>query len=630
MLEMLAVLQQHAPAAQPAPAAPAAAFESEPASPPAAAQASHAPSTAPADAAKVAPKPHIIFMMIDDFGHNNIGYHAKTNAASAEIKTPVMDALAAEGVTLDRHYVFRFCSPTRSALLTGRNPIHVNVLNSDLAAANVSDPISGFAGIPRNMSTMASRLREAGYRTVAAGKCAEMPPGRQAASLPPMHALTLPVGRPAPHPPYNAHPISGACAGHVGLATRDHLPIGRGFEQSLVYLDGANGYWNDCCTGWCSPPSDPYEPTTDLWLNDGPAYKMNASWACTQATQGANCTYEDALLTDFATEAIEAHDPSEPLFLYFAPHAVHVSAMGLQLEVPDAQLAQFAYICSGDNSSGCAFRMKYAAITNLVDSYIGRVVDALKAKGMWSNTLLVLSADNGGLTIADGFGGANNFPLRGGKISNWEGGIRANALASGGFIPPARRGALESSFIEVADWLATFCALAGIDPHDAPAAAVGLPPIDSLDMSALLLGTNATSPRREVWIGVDTDDGNDGATLVQGIISAADGFKLLVGTVPEAIWQGPLFPNATTKEPAHDALDCGNVTHPLCLFNVLVDPTEHDNVISQHPDVAAALAARVAALQRTVFSPLRGPSLADRACNNSAAVWGGFVGPFLR
>ena len=62
---------------------------------------------------------------------------------------------------------------------------------------------------------------------------------------------------------------------------------------------------------------------------------------------------------------------------------------------------------------------------------------------------------------------------------------------------------------------------------------------------------------------------------------------------------------------------------------MLEDPTEHVNLIDAQPGVAAELALRIAALQRTVFSPMRGPSLADFACNNSNAVWGGFVGPFL-
>ncbi len=123
-----------------------------------------------AAAAAAALQPHIVIILVDDWGYNNVGYHAKNNANSAEIQTPVIDSLAAEGIILNRHYVFSFCSPSRSALHTGRNPIHVNVLNSDLASVNLADPISGFAGIPRNMTALPTKLASVGYSTLQAGK----------------------------------------------------------------------------------------------------------------------------------------------------------------------------------------------------------------------------------------------------------------------------------------------------------------------------------------------------------------------------------------------------------------------------------------------------------------------------
>jgi arylsulfatase B len=54
---------------------------------------------------------------------------------------------------------------------------------------------------------------------------------------------------------------------------------------------------------------------------------------------------------------------------------------------------------------------------------------------MWNNTLLVAAADNGGP-----LGSANNYPLRGGKMTNWQGGTRANAFVSGGVVPFKQRG----------------------------------------------------------------------------------------------------------------------------------------------------------------------------------------------
>ena len=61
-----------------------------------------------------------------------------------------MDALCREGIELDRNYVFQYCSPSRSAAQSGRNPIHVNVLNAIPTIYNIDNPTSGAAGIARN------------------------------------------------------------------------------------------------------------------------------------------------------------------------------------------------------------------------------------------------------------------------------------------------------------------------------------------------------------------------------------------------------------------------------------------------------------------------------------------------
>lgn len=57
---------------------------------------------------------------------------------------------------------------------------------------------------------------------------------------------------------------------------------------------------------------------------------------------------------------------------------------------------------------------------------------------MWENSLVVFHSDNGGEIIFKGICGGNNWPLRGGKFSNFEGGIRVNAFVSGGWVPTAR------------------------------------------------------------------------------------------------------------------------------------------------------------------------------------------------
>lgn len=63
-------------------------------------------------------RPNILFILADDLGWSDVGFHG------SDIKTPNIDKLATEGVILDNYYVQPLCSPTRSALMTGRYPIH--------------------------------------------------------------------------------------------------------------------------------------------------------------------------------------------------------------------------------------------------------------------------------------------------------------------------------------------------------------------------------------------------------------------------------------------------------------------------------------------------------------------------
>lgn len=86
------------------------------------------------------------------------------------MQTPALDELVATGIELDRAYAYKCCSPTRSAIQSGRHPYHVNALNAAMEISNPEDPVSGFAGIPRNMTGIATKLAAAGYSTAMFGK----------------------------------------------------------------------------------------------------------------------------------------------------------------------------------------------------------------------------------------------------------------------------------------------------------------------------------------------------------------------------------------------------------------------------------------------------------------------------
>ena len=100
--------------------------------------------------AAASPLPHLMYLLVDDWGHADVGYH---RPGFNETITPNIDALVKVGVELNQGYVHKYCSPTRSSVQSGRLPYHVNVLNDDMSIWNKQDPVAGFAGVPRNMAS---------------------------------------------------------------------------------------------------------------------------------------------------------------------------------------------------------------------------------------------------------------------------------------------------------------------------------------------------------------------------------------------------------------------------------------------------------------------------------------------
>ena len=100
-------------------------------------------------AAAAAVKPHIVFCLTDDLGWN-------TMYNNPDIVSPHVNALAAGGVTLTSHYVYRYCSPTRAAFLVGRSPFHLLNIRENLLPAQIPQ-----ATDPR-FTMLPKRLHDAG------------------------------------------------------------------------------------------------------------------------------------------------------------------------------------------------------------------------------------------------------------------------------------------------------------------------------------------------------------------------------------------------------------------------------------------------------------------------------------
>jgi len=517
--------------------------------------------------------PHVFFILVDDLGYGDVGFNLPDESAEfhAEVRTPNMDWLVKNGIHLRRHYVHSSCQQTRVSAQSGRLPVHVQLLNDQ--------PSVPHAGMPRNMTGMAERLLEAGYKTHYVGKW------------------------------------------DAGMATHKHTPKGRGYQTSLGYFNHDNDRWTQKCVHRCG--CEEFEGTpevTDFWEDDGPASDKN----------GTN--YQEFIFLNRMEKIIDNHDPSEPLFLFYAPHVAHCP-----LQVPEQYLNRFSFM-TNDQGRDCAnadvdvpnvlmkerqpvefefnCRRQYRATVNLLDDIIGFVSQKLMEKGMWDDLLLVFTSDNGG---PPGHG-ATNHPLRGGKGSNFEGGVRAAAFVSGGVVG-GRKGTKEDGIIHIADWYTTLINMAGLDAWDTIAEQNGLPPVDGVNMWPLLNGEVATSPRFEMPINKDA--------LMVG------DFKLLRGTQPMALWQGPLSPNATVGRWVleQSVIDCGETG---CLYNVLKDPGEHHNLADAQPGRARDMNFRLDKLSERFFvnkdentyacPPGVDPPLC--ACWMAVNYYGGFMGPF--
>ena len=436
-------------------------------------------------------------------------------------------------------------------------------------------PCDALGAIPRNVTGIAAKLKSAGYATHQVGKW------------------------------------------DCGMVTPHHTPKGRGYDTSLNYFGHGNWMWTE--TEWQGsfdhrgPFPDRGDPAVDFWDTDRPASHLNGTG------------YEELLFRDRINEILTNHDPDVPLFLNYDSKIAHYP-----LEAPLEYQDKFAHIPNVN-------RRMYHAMVNFLDDQLKNVTDTFKELGLWQNTLMIVTSDNGGYvkndlggcnttsgidgtpstdwghgaTCFNGEAGANNWPLRGGKYAMFEGGIRVNAFVSGGFVPDLMRGSKLEGIVHVADWYGTLCALAGVDPHDSWAHQSGLPGVDSVNVWPMLSGINLTSPRTEFLVNEDA--------IVSGEWKyVAGGTKMI-----ESARGGIHYPNAS-----RDFIEDHSLTCPEqgCLFNVEHDPSEFHEISADHPRIVERLKGRMDAWRKTIWSANHhiDPECAAAVTNR----YSGFYGPW--
>lgn len=318
------------------------------------------------------PRPNIITIILDDVGYSDIG------CFGAEIRTPAIDSLAKAGLRYTHFDTKSVCASTRASMLTGRNCHTVNMPDvPDVAAVLPGDPqMARLFRMPRNAQTMAQALKGRGYATWAVGKWHMIP----------MDELGKDAGR-------------------------DNWPLQRGFE-----------YFYGFPRGW----TDQYRP--DLVENNGYLER-----------EFSDDYHLSVDLADKAVNLIEAHvaaKTDKPFFMnlafgtahspiqvpreYSAPYDsiyekgwdaireerfVRMKRMGLipantRLPAREPRDRAWADLSEDEKIVNARYMAVYAGFIEHCDRQIGRVLDTLREKGLFDNTIVLFLSDNGAASEA--------------------------------------------------------------------------------------------------------------------------------------------------------------------------------------------------------------------------------------
>ncbi|MDP3914589.1 MAG: arylsulfatase [Bacteroidota bacterium] len=340
-------------------------------------------------------KPNIIYIMADDLGYADLGCYGVQR-----IKTPNLDRMAAEGIRFTNHYAgTSVCAPSRCSLMTGLTTGHCQV------RGNLQWEPYGQLPLADNTITVASKLKEAGYKTALIGKWG------------------------------------------LGVEGTSGDPLRQGFDYSFGYLCQVLAH-NHC-------PEFLMENGKKVMLENKVVYMDSTHWTAGLGSYPIERKqFSQELFTKKALGYIE-ENKANPFFLYFSVVIPHDNG-----EAPEGKkYSDIPSFAPYENEAWTESEKGYATMVTYLDNEVGKIMNQLKSLGLDENTLIVFTSDNGG-DGPDGFYAENNVPFRGHKRDLYEGGIRIPFIARWtGTIAPGRESNHESAFW---DFMPTACELAGV------------------------------------------------------------------------------------------------------------------------------------------------------------------------
>eukprot|EP00633_Aureoumbra_lagunensis_P007297 CAMPEP_0197318168 /NCGR_PEP_ID=MMETSP0891-20130614/49767_1 /TAXON_ID=44058 ORGANISM="Aureoumbra lagunensis, Strain CCMP1510" /NCGR_SAMPLE_ID=MMETSP0891 /ASSEMBLY_ACC=CAM_ASM_000534 /LENGTH=564 /DNA_ID=CAMNT_0042808487 /DNA_START=106 /DNA_END=1797 /DNA_ORIENTATION=+ len=367
---------------------------------------------------------NVILLLADDLGFADISVSPYSDKAMWITKTPSIEKLAREGVSLlGYRNAASLCSPSRMAILTGIYPYRfesIGILHA------------GSGTLPR-VPTIATSLRDAGFHNHMVGKW------------------------------------------HIGGATNQDLwhsrfqtdclkpgPIEHGFHTALIRPENKKNLEKICCS--CCKYDDDYNPETEKCqqIRCGTMYSTQAKWfvrlSSTNTSEAPSTTWVTQSHTDECIRFLQEQRRNDRFFLnvwFNAPHAP------VEAHIPYISDAIQAKPLTQDPKS-VQFSAEYISVIQAMDAGIGQILHLLETRRLHTNTLVIFTSDNG---PEEGLGIAR--PFRGRKRSLFEGGTAVPMIFRlPGVVGPA--GSKPDFFMSSVDIFPTILAACGIDfpqPH---------------------------------------------------------------------------------------------------------------------------------------------------------------------
>lgn len=349
-----------------------------------------------------ATRPNILLYLVDDMGwqDTSVAFWKESTALNRHFHTPSMERLARQGVRFTNAYSHAVCSPTRTSIMTGQNPVRHHVTNWTLWKGRDQSGKWGRVGAPKGWNfdgiqpadkPLAMLLQASGYFTIHCGKA---------------------------H--WGAHGTPGSDPRQLGFDVNiaGHAAGGPGSYYGKSNFGNAKDGTRKL--PWGIPTLEKYHGE-DIHLTD----------ACTIEAKAA------------MARAVRAN---KPFYLYAAHYAVHAPIRPHQRFMPRYQGKKYA-------KTGIEIppaEQAYASMVEGMDASLGDLLDHLDTLGVAENTLVIFTSDNGGLSAhargksPRGTGkNTHNWPLRAGKGSAYEGGTRVPFIV--GWARPDPKSVLQRS-----------------------------------------------------------------------------------------------------------------------------------------------------------------------------------------